>query len=116
MVYNTQKDALQGFSFNSPLKFADHVLVFMVKGIKQNFKQPIAYYFTAGLKKFELKNLIKTVIKRSFKSGLIIINTLCDQSTVNVGAITELINLWYVSLGLSTYLHPSTSAFYNCFC
>lgn len=91
VFYNVQKDALQGFAYNNSLKFATHVLVFMVKGIKQNFKQPVAYYFTAGLNKFDLKNLVKIVIKQLINSGLIIINTVCDQSTVNVGAITELI-------------------------
>lgn len=61
--YNAQKDTLEGFASNSDSKFADHALVFMVKGIKQNFKQPIAYYFTNCLNKIELKKLVKTVIR-----------------------------------------------------
>ncbi|XP_052746560.1 uncharacterized protein LOC128198015 isoform X3 [Bicyclus anynana] len=56
--YNVSKDKLQGFAFNSKT-FADHVLVFMVKGIKKNFKQPVAYYFTSCLNKYKLEELIK---------------------------------------------------------
>ncbi|CAH2088467.1 unnamed protein product [Euphydryas editha] len=52
--YNTQKDVLQGFDEEGK-KFANHVLVFMIKGIKENFKQPIAYYFTNCLNTYELK-------------------------------------------------------------
>lgn len=91
--YNAQQDVLEGFAFNKHNKIADHVLVFMVKGIKQNFKQPIAFYYTTGLNKVELKNIIIDVIKHAQRSGLKIINTVCDQCTVNVGAITGLINV-----------------------
>lgn len=54
IFYAAHKDQLEGFtSGNSKNVFADHVLVFMVKGIKNNFKQPIAYYFTNGLTKLD---------------------------------------------------------------
>lgn len=90
--YNVHKDQLEGFASNQENKFSDHVLVFMVKGIKRSFKQPIAYYFTNSLNKIELKTIIKTVIQQCIKSGLIIVCTVCDQSQTNVGAITELVN------------------------
>ncbi|XP_045448183.1 uncharacterized protein LOC123656558 [Melitaea cinxia] len=89
--YNTQKDVLQGFDEEGK-KFANHVLVFMIKGIKENFKQPVAYYFTNSLNTYELKKIIKIVIRNVQDTGLIILNTVCDQSTVNVSAITSLIN------------------------
>lgn len=92
IFYNNQKDAFEGFATSQGTKFADHALVFMVKGLKQNFKQPVAYYFTNCLQKNELKTLIKCVITEVQKSGLIVINTVCDQSSVNVGAITDLVN------------------------
>ncbi|KAJ8710646.1 hypothetical protein PYW08_009161 [Mythimna loreyi] len=41
--FNAQKDVFHGFATNKNTKFAEHVLVFMVKGVKVNFKQPIAY-------------------------------------------------------------------------
>lgn len=49
IFYDAHKDKFDGFATNQNNKFADHVLVFMVKGLKKNFKQPIAYYFTTGL-------------------------------------------------------------------
>lgn len=89
---------MKGFANNKPYQFANHALVFMVKGVKRNFKQPVAYYFTNALDTIELKKIMKTVVKHVVESGLIIFNTVCDQSTVNVGAITEL-----VKAGLCTY-------------
>ncbi|CAH0726212.1 unnamed protein product, partial [Brenthis ino] len=92
IMYNAQKDTLEGFASNKESAFADHVLVFMVKGVISNFKQPVAYYFTNSLNKITLKNIIKSVIEHTLETGLIITSTVCDQSPVNVGAITELIN------------------------
>lgn len=40
----------------------------------------------------ELKKILIEVVKYSQDSGLVILNTVCDQSTVNVRTITELIN------------------------
>ncbi|RVE41218.1 hypothetical protein evm_014131, partial [Chilo suppressalis] len=90
--YNARKDSFEGFATNKDNLFSNHVLVFMVKGIKRNFKQPLAYYYTNSLQKNELKNIIKDMISHIMQTGLIVVNTVCDQSTVNVGAITELIN------------------------
>lgn len=92
VTFDAQKDTFEGFSFNKENQFADHGLVFMVKSIKNNYKQPVAYYFTTKLNKMELKTVIKEVIINCQNAGLIIINTVCDQSTVNVSAITELVN------------------------
>lgn len=92
IFYKKQKDAFEGFTNSGDMRFADHALVFMIKGLKQNFKQQVAYYFTNGLQKLELKKLIKCVVSEIQKSGLIIVNSVCDQSSVNVSAITELVN------------------------
>lgn len=47
--YNAQRDDLIGYECygdQKKNKIADHTLVFMGKGVKTNFKQPVAYYFT----------------------------------------------------------------------
>ncbi|XP_060801325.1 transposable element P transposase isoform X2 [Amyelois transitella] len=90
--YDAHKDSLEGFSTNKTTEFADHALVFMIKGIKSNFKQPVAYYFTTKLNKLELKTVIKEVIINCQNAGLIVINTVCDQSTVNVSAISDMVS------------------------
>ncbi|CAH2090911.1 unnamed protein product [Euphydryas editha] len=81
--YDASQDELKGFANNDPKNFADHVLVFMIKGIKANYKQPVAYYFTNGLKKDELKHIIYDVIKNIQATGLHVLCTVCDQATVN---------------------------------
>ncbi|CAH2100873.1 unnamed protein product [Euphydryas editha] len=91
IFYSPQKEQFEGFTSNDKEIFADHAFVFMVTGVKNNFKQPVAYYFTNSLTKLELKQNLRSVIDHCFQSSLIIVNTVCDQSSANVGAITELI-------------------------
>ncbi|CAG4981338.1 unnamed protein product [Colias eurytheme] len=109
--YNVQRDIFEGFASNQIEKFADQALVFMIKGLKEHFKQPIAYYYTNCLNKQELKGLIKTVVQHAQDAGLIIANTVCDQSTINVGAITELVNETRVK-----YLRLNKEWRYDMFC
>ncbi|KAF9823382.1 hypothetical protein SFRURICE_006595 [Spodoptera frugiperda] len=80
--YNAAKDLLRGFTINGE-KIADHVLVFMVKGLRKKFKQPIAYYFTNALNKAQLKEILKKVVSYVRSTGLKVVCTVCDQSTVN---------------------------------
>lgn len=92
--YNIYTDDLVGFENYGKEKtanFANHVLVFMVKGVKRNFKQPVAYYFTQTLKTTKLKEIINEVITNVQATGLKIIATVCDQSSTNVSAINNLI-------------------------
>ncbi|PZC87062.1 hypothetical protein B5X24_HaOG201298 [Helicoverpa armigera] len=88
--YNAAKDQIRGFTFDDK-KIADHVLVFMVKGLRKKYKQPVAYYFTNSIKKAELKKILQDVIKYVHSTGLKQICTVCDQSTVNVSVINELV-------------------------
>lgn len=64
----------------------------MVKGIKANYKQPVAYYFTNSLNKNFLKQVLLDVIKHVQATGLKILATVCDQSIVNVSTINSLVN------------------------
>lgn len=93
--YNVYTDDLVGFenygNFKTP-NFANHVLVFMVKGVRKNYKQPVAYYFTQTLKASKLKEIIADVIANVQATGLKIIATVCDQSSANVSAINSLIS------------------------
>ncbi|CAK1579730.1 unnamed protein product [Parnassius mnemosyne] len=88
--YDSSKDELKGFASHGKNQIANHALVFMIKGIRRQYKQPVAYYFTNSLNKFELKTIIKEVVNVQ-KSELVVLATVCDQSTVNVGAIEKLI-------------------------
>jgi len=72
-------------------KFADKALVFMVRGIRKKFKQPVAFYFTnSQMNSTTLANIIKEVIKAVQSTGLTVIYTVCDQAPTNVSAINKL--------------------------
>lgn len=89
--YDRINDKLRGFTDFENKKIANHVLVFMIKGVKANYKQPVAYYFTNSISKIQLKSLIIEVIKKLQTTGLTVLCTVCDQGTANVGAINELV-------------------------
>lgn len=94
LQYNANDDDIEGFEDNGTeksTKLADHALVFMIKSIKENYKQPVAYYYTKNMKTLDLKKTIKNVIDCVQKTGLVVIATVCDQCTTNVSAINSLI-------------------------
>lgn len=89
--YNRRTDTITGFATNDN-KIADHALVFMLRGVIKNYKQPIAYSFCSGTTKtIELKNLIKTIIEEVHHCGFKVLATICDQGTTNISAINQLI-------------------------
>lgn len=49
--------------------FATHSLTFMIRGINTPFKQPIAFFFTNGLKHYELSEMIQLVTKAVLDTG-----------------------------------------------
>lgn len=70
---------------------ANHALVFMVRGIKKNYKMPVAFFFTKDtIKTSALKDLIIDAIKQLQGIGLSIVATVCDQGATNRAAITAL--------------------------
>lgn len=70
---------------------ADHVLVFMVKGITKSWKQPIVYTFcSSSTKTMDLVRLLKVIISQCQQSGLKILATVCDQGATNCAAINYL--------------------------
>lgn len=89
--FDAQNDTLKGLDSFGNKKIADHVLTFMVRGVKKQFKQPLAFYFSQSMTKYELKSVIKTVIKAVNNTGLHVHQTKPHQSAVNVGAIDSLI-------------------------
>lgn len=63
--YNSTTDQVDGFVENDTTRcqeYADHALVFMVRGIKKKYKQPVAYTFCQGAtKQHELACQLKEV-------------------------------------------------------
>ncbi|XP_016657074.1 uncharacterized protein LOC107882746 [Acyrthosiphon pisum] len=86
--YNSSVDIIEGLIVDSGThrnqNFGDHVLVFMVRGIKKKFKQPISYTFCQGAtNQYELVRQLKEVIGEIHKTGLTVVATICDQGRPN---------------------------------
>lgn len=97
LSYNIKYDHIEGFedlgAGERRPKFADHVLVFMVRGIRRKWKQAISFYFVeSAAKSADLVRIIKEVIKAVQDAGLYVMASVCDQHSTNKAAINELIN------------------------
>lgn len=70
--YNKTIDEIDGFvellGIRKPV-FATHALVFMVRGIKRPFKQPLTFFYTHGLKSYELAELVILVLEAVIATG-----------------------------------------------
>ncbi|KAH0819018.1 hypothetical protein GEV33_003773 [Tenebrio molitor] len=84
-------------------KAANHALVFMVRGVRKQWKQVIAYYFTSKtIQTANLKFLIKEIISQLQGIGLNVLATVCDQGPTNCAALRKLCD----------QRHPRQSSYY----
>lgn len=85
--YCSQKDkviGLEDWGINRTTRYADHALVFMLRGVKSGWKIPFTYNFcasqtTAG----QLTVCIKEVVRAVKEAGLTVVASVCDQGTSN---------------------------------
>lgn len=96
LQYNQKLDVIDGFvDHGGPHRrasFADHALVFMVRGIYKKWKQPVCFTFCAGTTSTpDLKRILKDVILQVKLVGLNIVATVCDQGSTNQAVINSLI-------------------------
>lgn len=93
LTYNRKKDSIIGF-VELPEKtndFADHALVFMLRGALYNWQQPLAYYFCKGATSGgQLKTIIKDVVTAVANTGLLPVALVCDQGTAFQSALKSL--------------------------
>ncbi len=72
LEHNKTTDEIDGFvelqDIRKPV-FATHALNFMLRGIHKPFKQAIAFYYTHGLKSYELAELILLMIEEVLATG-----------------------------------------------
>lgn len=74
----------------SPL-FADKALVFMVRGVRKSFKQPVSYMLANNsVKSVNLSIAIRDVIIAVQSTGLKVVAIICDQAQTNESAINIL--------------------------
>ncbi|XP_044762250.1 uncharacterized protein LOC123319389 [Coccinella septempunctata] len=94
--YERRKQRISGFedlgSLGRTSNPANHALVFMIRGIKVNFKVPVGYFFTKDtVKSSDLSKLIVMVIGALQVVGIEICATVCDQGSTNRSALNSLV-------------------------
>lgn len=73
--YSVYRDEIDGFVDMLGVRrpdFASHALTFMIRGINTPFKQPIGYFYTNGLKYYELAEMIELITKAVLDTGILI--------------------------------------------
>lgn len=86
------KQKIEGFedlgSFGCSSGVATDALVFMVRGLFHNWKQPVAYFLSAGVVKSEkLMDILHGILDALLDVGLRVRATVCDQGTHNQSSI-----------------------------
>ncbi|CAH0546446.1 unnamed protein product, partial [Brassicogethes aeneus] len=94
LTYNEKTDSIDGFvdcGGGRMEKFADHAMVFMARGLRRKWKQPICYYFSeSGMSAPDIVRNLKEVIRSLQEIGLKVVATVCDQLSINSTAIKML--------------------------
>ena len=88
LVYNNGLDIIEGLEdlgeLGSSHFVADHALAFMVQGLYTKWKQPLAYFLTAGTVRAEtLQTLTHRCLAKLEAIGLDTMALICDQGTNN---------------------------------
>jgi hypothetical protein len=84
LCFNQKLGCVEGFedlgSQGRTSNIANCALVFMLHGLCQKWKQPVAYYLTHGRTSGEmLVNFLKEVLGACQNSGLVVVATVCDM-------------------------------------
>ncbi|PNF39995.1 hypothetical protein B7P43_G15587, partial [Cryptotermes secundus] len=90
--FNQKFDCIEGFedcgSQGRTCSIANHALLFMIRGLRRKWKQPVAYYFTRGSTKAEMVvQYLKEVLDACQNAGLKVVATVCDMGANNVKAL-----------------------------
>lgn len=72
LAYCHSQDYIEGFvemAESTKPEFATHALTFMVRGIKNPYKQTTGYFYTNGIHSFELVELVKLMTEAVLTTG-----------------------------------------------
>lgn len=93
ITYDKNKDIINGFVELKEKKneFADHALVFMLRGAVYKWQQPVCFYYCKGATSaLELKTILRDVVSAIKDCGLNPIALICDQGAAFRSAINSL--------------------------
>ncbi|CAH2085875.1 unnamed protein product [Euphydryas editha] len=92
--YNCKLEQIQGFqdhgNHGRNEQIATKALVFMLTGLRKKWKQPIAFYFSHALTADRMTVILKEILIECFDSGINVVATVCDLSTVNIKVLRTL--------------------------
>lgn len=96
LQYDQSNDKIIGFEdwgHRRTSLLADHVLLFMARGIWTGWKIPLSYNFCKSQTKSpQLLRCIKEMVNELTQAGLTIIATVCDQGGPNMTVIKKLLD------------------------
>lgn len=72
-----------GFTDKDNQLEATEALVFMVTGLRENFRIPILYHFVRSLDAVKKKELLLSIISEIFNVGAVLVNVTCDLHPTN---------------------------------
>ena len=93
--YNTSEDNYDGLvnlgpNINAPKKIASEAIVFMLVGLRKNWKTPIGYVLANGLSAVNLKTLILEILQTAHAHQLKIRTITCDGLSTNIDCLKQL--------------------------
>jgi hypothetical protein len=97
LSFNESRGCIHGFGDmgenERSNEIADHVLVFMVRGLKKKFRQHVCYTFSSkgGAKAHQIKRKVEQFLIKLIEIGLKPLVTVCDQPTSDVKVLNTLI-------------------------
>ena len=92
LCFNQKLGCIEGYddlgSQGRTSNIANRALVFMLRGLRQKWQQPVAYYLMRGSTSGEiLVHFLKEVLGACQNSGLVVVATVCNMGANNVKAL-----------------------------
>jgi hypothetical protein len=88
--FNQKLDCIEGFEVygtERTFNIANHALVFIVRGLHQKWKQPLAYYFSCGSTKSHLLvRFLNEVLGTCQNAGVCVVGTVWDTGPNSIKA------------------------------
>ncbi|XP_044005479.1 uncharacterized protein LOC122850388 [Aphidius gifuensis] len=94
LEYDPASGTIYGVTDNGSVReqtIANHALVFMLKSITGQWKQPVYYSFCrSSSSTSEIKTAYVDVVRKAKAAGIKVIGSVCDQGATNVSAMKQL--------------------------
>lgn len=95
LEYDRINDMVIGFEdwgFRRTGEFANHAIVFMIRGIRAGWKIPVFMGFCKDLTNVpDLQHCLKNVVNAVSEAGFTIVASVCDQLSTNAKVVKDLI-------------------------